>query len=441
VSEFHDPDHYLKIARDNIKAYENKTSGAGGLGIPIEDLSADIQETLGLAESAVQSVKIGSNGTELNVDSSVVIPLASTNTAGAVKLKNSIGSSETSNDTAATPKAVRDAIDTAVASAYHHAGTKTVAQLTSSLLVSENEGNVYNITDSGETTSDFIEGAGKPIRVGDNVGVCKVGNEYKFDLLSGFVDLSNYVQKSTTAGLLKNDGTVDTNAYKTVQTAVPGSQGSRIKTLTGISQNTNGVITPTFEEIQSATTSQPGIVQLAGSIASSVPTENNRAATEKAVRDAIISSSQSSLDYFIKIYGSHDIIYEPRENPVELEIGSAWHSKNLDLEYSGLHVSLDPDKIYLCTAIVEFRILGNDQFIKNALCAYELVGWGGGNEAGTAGSRTEIKGYFDLSYQHSDYVELNWVTYNDSYTSIQLVNSERIYAAVNKLSIVELGYK
>ena len=97
-----------------------------------------------------------------------------------------------------------------VSSAYHAAGTKTVAELTSSLLVAANEGNVYNMTDAGTTTSDFIEGAGKPIRIGDNVGVCKVGNDYKFDLLSGFIDTSNFVEKSNTSGLLKNDGTVDT---------------------------------------------------------------------------------------------------------------------------------------------------------------------------------------------------------------------------------------
>ena len=112
-----------------------------------------------------------------------------------------------------TEKAVREAINSKVASAYKAAGTKTVAELTSSLLVSANEGNVYNMTDSGTTTADFIEGAGKVIKAGDNVGICKVGDVYKFDLLSGFVDLSNYVQKSNTAGLIKNDGTIDTKNY------------------------------------------------------------------------------------------------------------------------------------------------------------------------------------------------------------------------------------
>ena len=93
--------------------------------------------------------------------------------------------------------AVKQAIDTAVASAYHAAGTMSVAQLTNALLVASNQGNVYNITDSGTTTADFIDGAGHPIVAGDNVGVCDIGGGvYKFDLLSGFVDLSGYLAKT-----------------------------------------------------------------------------------------------------------------------------------------------------------------------------------------------------------------------------------------------------
>ena len=112
-----------------------------------------------------------------------------------------------------TGDAVDSAIKSRISGAYHHAGTKTVAELTSALLVAANDGNVYNMTDAGTTTADFIEGAGKPIRIGDNVGVAKVGNDYKFDLLSGFVDTSTFVEKSATAGLVKNDGSIDTNEY------------------------------------------------------------------------------------------------------------------------------------------------------------------------------------------------------------------------------------
>ena len=110
-----------------------------------------------------------------------------------------------------TDLATKGDIEAAISSAYHHAGTKTCAELVAGLLVAGNEGNVYNMTDSGTTTADFIEGAGQPIKAGDNVGIAKISDGvYKFDLLSGFVDTTNFVQKSSTAGLLKNDGTVNT---------------------------------------------------------------------------------------------------------------------------------------------------------------------------------------------------------------------------------------
>ena len=83
--------------------------------------------------------------------------------------------------------------------------------------------------------------------------------------------------------------------YKIKQTAIPGNQGSTTKTLTGIAQNTNGEISPTFENIQDASTSQKGLVQLAGSIGATVSTENNHAASEKAVRDAINALDVSSV--------------------------------------------------------------------------------------------------------------------------------------------------
>lgn len=146
-----------------------------------------------------------------------------------------------SSTNAVTSGGVKAAIDAAVSSAYHHAGTKTVAQLVSTLLVADNEGNVYNITDSGTTTSDFIEGAGYPIRAGDNVGICNTGSGvYKFDLLSGFVDLSNYIQKSSTAGLVKNNGTIDTSSYLTTTGAGQNVTSTFTKNASDTSGMTSG---------------------------------------------------------------------------------------------------------------------------------------------------------------------------------------------------------
>ena len=79
--------------------------------------------------------------------------------------------------------------------------------------------------------------------------------------------------------------------YKTVQTAVsdPTSSGTNdaLTFISGITQNAQGVITPTKKAIRGATTEQSGVVELAGSIGATVAEENNKAASEKAVRDAI----------------------------------------------------------------------------------------------------------------------------------------------------------
>lgn len=171
-------------------------------GTGIQFIASYTQDANGVSTVTKKSVRTGS-----------------TSQTGVVQLADTIAATETDNTKAATPKAVRDAINGAVSHAYHAAGSKTVADLTSTLLVAANEGCVYNITDSGTTTSDFIEGAGKPIHAGDNVVVCAVVNGgttvYKFDLLSGLVDLSNYIAKSSTAGLVKNDGSIDTSSYLT----------------------------------------------------------------------------------------------------------------------------------------------------------------------------------------------------------------------------------
>lgn len=120
------------------------------------------------------------------------------------------------SDTFISSGDVKTAIDSALSSVYKAKGSKTVEEMLPALLIESNLGYVYNMSNSGTTTQYFVEGAGHDIKVGDNVVIIKDTDDViKFDLLSGLVDLSNYVQKSTTTGLLKNDGSVDTNAYTT----------------------------------------------------------------------------------------------------------------------------------------------------------------------------------------------------------------------------------
>lgn len=85
--------------------------------------------------------------------------------------------------------------------------------------------------------------------------------------------------------------------YKLKQTAKtdPTASGTTITAIDTISQNSNGEIAATKKTIRGATTSQTGVVQLAGSIGATVASENNKAASEKAVRDAINALDVSNI--------------------------------------------------------------------------------------------------------------------------------------------------
>jgi len=93
---------------------------------------------------------------------------------------------------------VYSAITSAVYGAYHPSGSKTIAELTSDLLVLANIGNVYKITEDGVTTNLFVGGAGQTIHTGDNAVVVYGGqpNTFLFDLQSGSIDLTPYQTKA-----------------------------------------------------------------------------------------------------------------------------------------------------------------------------------------------------------------------------------------------------
>ena len=154
-------------------------------------------------------------------------------------IASKIPSTATSSNKLVDNSAMQSAISSAVSSAYHAAGTKTVAELTSSLLVAANEGNVYNITDSGVTTADFVEGAGKPINIGDNVGICQPSSgTYKFDLLSGFVDTTNEVTQNdtrpvTSGGVFSVIGALS-SLTTTVKTNIVNAINELVTAITGI---------------------------------------------------------------------------------------------------------------------------------------------------------------------------------------------------------------
>lgn len=90
-----------------------------------------------------------------------------------------------------TSSEVETAINNKISNTYKAKGSVAFASLPS--LAKANEGNVYNVSDAFTTTSDFVEGAGKSYPAGTNVVIVNTsGSTYKYDVLSGFVDLSAY---------------------------------------------------------------------------------------------------------------------------------------------------------------------------------------------------------------------------------------------------------
>ena len=123
-----------------------------------------------------------------------------------------------------TKQQTDDKISAAISSVYKPAGSTTFAALPAP--AANVLGNVYNVTDAFTTTDQFVEGAGKSYPAGTNVSVVLVGEDYKYDVLSGMVDLSNY---STT------DEIAQTYATKNeVTTGLSGKvdkvEGSRLMT-------------------------------------------------------------------------------------------------------------------------------------------------------------------------------------------------------------------
>ena len=86
--------------------------------------------------------------------------------------------------------------------------------------------------------------------------------------LSNFIDETNYYTKAEltgTTGILKDYSLTSHNhdsAYKPKQTAKtsPGASGSATSFIDTITQNADGVITATKKNVQTASTTQAGIV-------------------------------------------------------------------------------------------------------------------------------------------------------------------------------------
>ncbi len=106
---------------------------------------------------------------------------------------------------AMTEERVTAAINAKVSSTYKAGGSVAFADLPE--LSEANMGLVVNVTDKFTTTDDFVEGAGNKHSAGTNVAVVLAGEVYKYDVMSGFVDLSGLVEKEDGKGLSEENFT------------------------------------------------------------------------------------------------------------------------------------------------------------------------------------------------------------------------------------------
>lgn len=153
-------------------------------GIPEEDLSASAQNSLDKANSAYQKPTSGIPESDLSQD-----------------LQNKIAKIE------------------GFGGVYTPKGSIAYASLPATPSESVS-GFVWNILDSFTTDSRFVEGAGKLISAGANVACILDGSNYKYDILSGFTDLSSYATKTYVTDVVSSEASARMSADTNLQSNI-----------------------------------------------------------------------------------------------------------------------------------------------------------------------------------------------------------------------------
>ena len=119
-------------------------------------------------------------------------------------LEDKADKSTTLNGYGITDAYTKTEVDGKISSVYKPAGNSTFAYLPNPS--ASNLGFVYSLTDAFTTDNRFVEGTGKDYPIGTNVVVVDTGSAtYKYDVLAGFVDLSNYLQTSDVTAIQNGD--------------------------------------------------------------------------------------------------------------------------------------------------------------------------------------------------------------------------------------------
>lgn len=150
-------------------------------------------------------------------------PLASPTFTGTPKATTAASGTNTTQ--LATTAFVQQEINSHLSTVYKAAGS--VASISALPAPSANYlGYVYDVEAAFTTTADFVEGAGVDYPAGTDVAIIAVqsggATTYKYDALSGFVDLSGYIEKPANAAA---DDFLCYNGTTWVAKTVPNANG------------------------------------------------------------------------------------------------------------------------------------------------------------------------------------------------------------------------
>lgn len=214
--------------------------------------------------------------------------LIGTGTATSTTIKGAVAEANKYADEQITAK---------ISSAYKAAGSSTFANLPTP--VKALEGNVYNVTDAFQADDKFVDGeVGKSYPAGTNVVVIKVGAAYKYDVLAGVTDLSNYATKgevTTQIGAAKTEligtgaGVTATTIKGAVTEAKTYADGlntamdgrvDALEAAVGTGGTVDSKITAAIQKLDKADTAVAGQVVSAVSEADGIITVSRRALIE-----------------------------------------------------------------------------------------------------------------------------------------------------------------
>lgn len=198
---------YVNESKNTVDAYVIQSIGGALMKLAAStasgDLASDVLELQGKVSNLETAV-----GTKAE-ESSIV----ATNLWAAIEeIKAAYESADTAiNENLATnyynktetDSKIDEKIATKISSTYKAAGSIKFSSLPTPSAIEE--GKVYNVSDAFITDENFIEGAGQSYPAGTNVVCIKSTDEvYKWDVLAGFVDLSDYATTESVTSALND---------------------------------------------------------------------------------------------------------------------------------------------------------------------------------------------------------------------------------------------